>query len=227
MRYSRQIFSKSQKKILNDSNVAIIGLGGLGSICAQLLTRAGVGRLTLIDRDKVVLSNLHRQILYSEKHIKKEKAYSSKHVLKSINSEIEIKAENLDLDKTNIEILAGHDLVLGCTDNMESRFLINEFCVRNKIPWINGGATKTYGNLLVVMPKGPCLECVFPRTEKKSKEIVNTIPNIIGAMQVTQAYKVLLNRDYEKDLVYFDAWKNELTKIKIKKKPDCPCRTIL
>jgi adenylyltransferase/sulfurtransferase len=231
MRYSRQIkfkeISKKGQNIINKSQVSIVGVGGLGSTCAELLTRAGIGNITIIDHDIVKLHNLQRQTLYNENDIGKIKVIQAKNNLKKINSEIKIIAKNIELNKKNIDILKQSDTVLGCTDNLKTRFLINDFCLKNKIPWIHTGAIKTFGNLLNVITGEVCFRCVFPRIEKLKQTsetvgILNTICTVIGSLQATQAIKILLKEDYEKNLVYFNIWNNKLRKINVKKNPECP-----
>ncbi|MBN2422575.1 HesA/MoeB/ThiF family protein [Candidatus Woesearchaeota archaeon] len=231
MRYSRQIIldkiGKKGQQILCKSCVAVVGIGALGSTCVQLLARAGLGKIILVDKDKLELHNLQRQLVYNEDDVGKIKALQAETNLKKINSEIEIIAENITINKNNIDQLKESDLILGCTDNLESRFLINEFSLKKKIPWIHGGAVKTTGNLLNILPGEVCFRCVFSPVKNFNETadtvgIINSIPVIIGALQATQAIKILLKKEYEKDLIYFDVWNNEFNKINVKKNKNCP-----
>ena len=236
MRYIRQeifaeIGKKGQQK-LRKSAVAVIGLGALGSVAAELLTRAGIGRLILIDRDIVELSNLQRQSLYDESDIGKPKAIAAKEKLNKINSEVKIDYFIDDLNYNNIEKIIeikNIDLILDCTDNLETRFLINDFSVKNKIPFIYSSAVGSKGYVFNVVPEknNPCLKCFLKEAAQldtcETTGVLNTITHIIPSVQVNEAIKILLDKDYEKNLLFFDVWKNELMKIKINKNKNCEC----
>ncbi len=237
MRYIRQeifreIGKKGQQK-LGKSSAAIVGLGALGSVSAQLLARAGVGKLVLIDRDVVELSNLQRQSLFDETDIGKPKALSAKERLSKINRDIEIDFFIDDLNHENIRKILGKensDLILDCTDNMETRFLINDFCIKNKIPFIYSSAVGSKGYVFDVIPKQTaCLRCFLKEANAldtcETTGVLNTITNLISSIQSSEAIKILLNKDYEKNLLFFDAWKNELAKIIISKNKNCICCT--
>jgi len=230
MRYSRQIqfkeFGKFGQDKIRKSRVTIVGVGALGSRCAELLVRAGIGKIIIIDRDFVELNNLQRQTLYTEEDVDKSKVIQLEKHLSAINKEVKIESHVLDLDHKNISKYVKGDLILGCTDNMDSRFLINEFSAKNSIPWIHGGAIESYGNLFVTIPGKTCFRCIFKEVSNMSTcdtvGVLNTIPSIIASLQVSETIKVLLKKKYEKDLIYFDAWRNELSKIKVKQNKACP-----
>ena len=133
-------------------------------------------------------------------------------------------SHNFTLTKENISNLSECDIILGCTDNLKSRFLINEFSLKKNIPWVHGGATKTNGNLLNIIPGNVCFRCVFQPSKNKleGQGILNTLPTIIGAMQVTEAIKIILKKKYEKKLIYFNIWKNKFNKITVEKNSKCP-----
>ena len=139
MRYSRQTLyrkiGKAGQKKLEIKKVCIIGLGGLGTVTSELIGRAGIGTLILIDNDIVEESNLQRQSLFDEEDIGKSKALTAEEKLKKINSKLEIISYNMRLTNKNTQLLDS-DLVLDCSDNLESRFLINKHCIEKKIPWI-------------------------------------------------------------------------------------------
>src|SRR3989344_1258960 len=273
MRYSRQeIFNeigKSGQSKLRKSAVAIVGLGALGSVSAELLARAGIGKLILIDRDIVELSNLQRQSLYDEEDIGKSKALAAKERLNKINSDVEIKifaddlnynniseiisitkkgngvksiAENGNNDKKNIKnnkknsnkiIISNNkntDLVLDCTDNIETRFLINDFSVKNKIPLIYSSAVGSKGYVFNMMPNkiNPCLRCFLKEAAQldtcETAGVLNTITHIMPSIQVNESIKILLGKKgIERNLIFFDVWKNELLKIKVNKNKNCEC----
>src|SRR3989344_9585267 len=195
MRYIRQeIFSeigKEGQKRLRKSSVAIVGLGALGSVSAELLARAGIGKLILIDRDVVELSNLQRQALYDESDIGKPKALAAKEKLRKINSEIEIEFYIDDLNFENIGKIINvksADLILDCTDNLETRFLINDFSIKNKITFIYSSAVGSKGYIFnVIQKKTACLKCFLKEAAQlgtcETVGVLNTITNLISSIQ--------------------------------------------
>lgn len=225
MRYSRQeILLGKRQQMLGRSTVAIVGLGALGSVSAELLVRAGVG-LILIDRDIVELSNLQRQGLFTEEDIGKPKALCANEHLKKINSTIKIKAYAVDLSYENINLVKS-DLILDCTDNLETRFLINEYCIKNNIPWIYAAAIANKGYVFNVMPGKTCFRCIFKHAYGletcDTAGILNTTSTTVAALQVNEAIKILTKQEYEKDLLHIDLKNNKITKIKVKKNSKCP-----
>lgn len=233
-RYDRQeilteIGAKGQKQLSN-AKVAIIGVGALGTTTANLLARAGVGTIALFDRDIVELHNLQRQTLFTEEDCNKPKAACAAVLLRKVNSEIKIESFPEEINYETIAVLKQYDLILDCTDNMETRFLINDFCVRNKKPWIYCSAVGTKGWLLTIIPtKTPCFRCLFALPKPGSLEtcdttgVLNTITTTMAALQVTEAMKVLTNQPAITELLAFDVWKQELQKIKVKKSQTCIC----
>ena len=148
-KYSRQILireiGKEGQQILANTKIAIVGLGAVGSVTAELLCRAGVGYLLLVDRDMVEESNLQRQLLYTEEDIGKSKAFAAQERLSKINSSIQVIAEAIHLDTTNLSFLENADLILDCTDNLQTRFVINDFCKKVKQKWVYAAAIKNAG----------------------------------------------------------------------------------
>ena len=228
MRYSRQVIFKKigdkGQKALRKSKVAIVGLGGLGTNAANLLARAGIGELILIDRDIVELSNLQRQTLFTENDIGKPKAVEVEKHLKNINSELKIRTQITDLDNTNINLIKSN-LVLDCTDNLETRYLINEFCIEQKVPWVHASCVRDVGTVFNIIPGKACYRCVYGdaiNTETcDTAGILNTVVAMTSAIQVNEALKMLLNKDYCKDLIRIHIWKPEIKLIKISKNTKC------
>lgn len=232
MRYIRQeifreIGKKGQKRLAK-STVAIVGMGALGSNSAELLARAGIGSLILIDRDIVELSNLQRQRLFDENDIGKPKALAAKKHLGKINSEIKIDffIDDLNFENINRILIARIDLILDCTDNLETRFLINDFSVKNNLSFIYSSAVGSKGYVFDIIPgKTACLRCFLKEAAQldtcETAGALNTITNLISSIQANEAIKILLKKDCEKNLLLFDVWKNELLKIKVNKKNDC------
>ena len=238
-RYSRQVFfsgiGESGQTRLGRSRVAVVGLGALGSAVAGLLVRAGIGRLIVVDRDFVELHNLQRQTLYDEDDAASRlpKALAAEKRLQKINREVEIQARVDDLNPKNIErLLGGADIVLDGSDNMETRFLVNDFCVRSGKPWIYGGVIGSVGMSLNVVPgQGPCLRCVFPDLPGPGElptcdtvGILNSLPATIGAVEVTEAIKLLVGSpDWRRELLYLDLWKNTIKLLPVRAVAECEC----
>ncbi len=236
MRYTRQIIlpligKKGQEK-LQRSRVCIVGVGALGSTTAALLARAGIGHLTLIDRDILDISNLQRQTLYDEADVNLPKAVQAEKHLKAINSTMSLQALPIDLHAGDIDYLKNHDLIIDGTDNMETRMLVNDYALKYNIPWVYGSAIQDKGYVMNIIPKKtPCFNCIFSNTKAEetceTAGVLNTITNVIASLQVNEAFKILLQQDYEKDLLYINLTTNTLEKIKVKQRKDCkPCHNI-
>lgn len=229
MRYIRQEILKelgkeSQDKLLK-STVTIIGIGAIGTKVLDILARAGIGKIRIIDRDIVEINNLQRQNLFDEEDLGKPKVAAAKEKIAKINSEIVIEEKLIDLDYDNTSLL-NSNLILDCTDNIYTRFLINEYARKNQIPWIYASVIGTKGMTLNITPKTPCFSCIFeeptePLDTCDTAGVINTIPHLIAAIQATEAIKILTNKEYSKDLIHYDLWNNEITKIKVKKSKKC------
>ncbi len=238
-RYSRQILFREistdgQTKLLN-SRVLLVGCGALGASHAEILARAGVGFLRVVDRDFVEFTNLQRQTLFSEQDAKERlpKAIACKNRIAEINSEIEVEAIVADVNHSNIESLIKNcDLVLDGTDNFVTRYLINEACVKHKKTWIYGAAVSSYGATMTIIPnKTPCLHCVFEEMPSAGSAptcdtagVIMPIIAVISAVQVTEALKILIGKTdaLHRSLMQFDVWQNDWRKIKLQKpNPDC------
>jgi len=182
------------------------------------LARAGVGHIKMIDSDLVEESNLQRQTLFTEKDIGRSKSLAAKKKLELINSTIKIEAINEHLEKNNLSYLKGTDLVLDCTDNLDTRLLINDFCKKEKILWIYSACVKTSGYVMPIFPEGPCLRCFLKEAKLDSActiGVINTIPISISALQVTLAIKILTEKKIKPELFYYNIWTPELKKLKI------------
>jgi molybdopterin/thiamine biosynthesis adenylyltransferase len=240
-RYSRQILFREigaggQEKLLK-SRVLLVGCGALGASHAEILARAGVGFLRVVDRDFVEFTNLQRQTLYSESDAKERlpKAIAAKNRLAEINSEIEVEAIVADVNHSNIEsFIKDVDLVLDGTDNFQIRYLINDACVKHKKTWIYGAAVSSYGTTMTIFPhKTPCLRCIFEEMPDAGSSptcdtagVIQPIISSISAIQTTEALKILTgNREkLHKSLVQIDVWQNDWRKIKLGK-PNEDCET--
>jgi molybdopterin-synthase adenylyltransferase len=239
-RYSRQILFSSigeagQKK-LQKGKAAVIGCGGLGSNITNNLARAGVGFIRIIDKDIVELSNLQRQLLFDEKDVDKkvQKAIAAKHKLNLVNSDIVIEAIVDEVNINNIGIfLKGVDLILDGTDNFETRFLINEECVKNKIPWIYGSVAASSGMVCSIVPEsGYCLKCIFKDlpanfigASSGNVGILGSAVSAIASIQATEALKILAGNisAITKGLIILDIWDLSLDIIEIEKDAGHKC----
>jgi adenylyltransferase/sulfurtransferase len=236
-RYSRQILflgSEGQQKLMN-SVVLVIGCGALGTAQAEMLARAGVGHLKLIDRDFVELSNLQRQILYDEQDAKEKlpKVIAAKRKLEKINSKIVIESIIADLNNSNVErFIADVDLVIDGTDNFQTRYLINDACVKHEKAWIYGAAVSAYGASMTVIPnQTPCLRCIFSQMPDAGSAptcdtvgVIQPIISAIASIQVAEALKILTSNfdKLHRSLIQVDLWQNEWRKIKLAS-PDKDC----
>jgi len=237
-RYSKQILipeigEKGQEKLLN-SSVLIAGCGALGSVIANSIVRAGIGRVRIIDRDFIELDNLPRQVLFDEEDIKKglPKAIAAAEKLRLINSGIRIEPFVADLTSENIEeLIRDVDIVLDGTDNFETRFLINNACVKHGKPWVYGGVVSTNGMSAVIIPgETPCLQCYIggipaPGTTPTCDTVgvLGTIVNIIASVEVTEALKILTGNmeSLLRKLVYIDPWNGQWKLYDISKGKRC------
>lgn len=240
-RYSRQIlFSEigkaGQEKLLA-SRVLIVGCGALGASHAEMLTRAGVGRLRIVDRDFVEYTNLQRQTLFNEEDARQRtpKAAAAKNRIAEINSEIEVEAIVADVNNSNIEsFVKDCDIVIDGTDNFQVRYLLNDACVKHKKTWIYGAAVSSYGTTMTIIPgETPCLRCIFEEMPDAGSSptcdtagVIMPIISSISATQVSEAIKLLVGDadSLHRSLVQIDVWQNDWRKIKLAgPNEDCRC----
>lgn len=234
VRYSRQIafdkIGKSGQEKLGNAKIAIVGLGGLGSVIAMILARAGVGYMRLIDRDIVEPNNLQRQVLFDESDIGATKAFASKKRLSAINSGIKIDAICGDLnEKSAKKLLSGVDIILDGTDNMEARMAINAFAVKNKIPFIYGAAVRDKGMALAVLPgKTACLKCIFQKVSGLEMDcgrlgVIPTATGLIAAIEANEALKMIcgFGKTLSGKLFYADLSENRFDVLDVKRNSKC------
>lgn len=229
-RYSRQILfeeiGEAGQRRLANSRVLIIGCGALGSAHAESLARAGVGSLRIVDRDFVEASNLQRQTMFTEKDAEERlpKAVAAASHIREINSDVQVEPEVIDVNHSNVErLIKGCHLVLDGTDNFDTRYLINDACVKHQISWIYGAAVGSYGVTMTIRPnQTPCLRCVFDEPPAAATAptcdtagVIMPIINVVAAVQVSEALKLLTGNidDLHCSLMQFDVWLNEWRKI--------------
>ncbi|XES77322.1 MAG: ThiF family adenylyltransferase [Candidatus Bathyarchaeia archaeon] len=234
--YSRQValreLGQTGQDKLAAAKVAVVGVGGLGTVSSLYLALAGVGYLRLIDMDVVETKNLHRQILYTPEDVNYPKAEMAAKRLQQLNPLIKVEAFPENVNTGNVErLLSGVDLVVDGLDNMATRFLVNRVCVKKNIPYVFGAAIGMEGNLSVFVPsETPCLECVMPNLSDNdllkcnTRGVIGATPGIIGAMQAFEAIKVLagVGTPLKGKLMICDFTDMYFTTIDIVKRAKCP-----
>jgi molybdopterin/thiamine biosynthesis adenylyltransferase len=238
-KYSRQVLfagigEHGQERLLASSAV-IVGCGAIGAATANLLVRAGVGRLRVVDRDFVEPSNLQRQTLFDEADAREAlpKAVAAERKLRSINSGVAVEGLVADINPRNAaELLAGFDVILDGTDNFETRFLINDFAVKSGRPWIYAAAVASYGLTMTIRPgETPCLACLLA-TDRNAQGLEETcdtigvlgpIVNLIGSLQAAEAMKLLSGREaaLHGRLISCDVWTGRFQSVHVARNPEC------
>jgi sulfur carrier protein ThiS adenylyltransferase len=237
-RYSRQeLFSpigKDGQERISSKHVLIIGAGALGSGCAEALVRAGIGQLTIVDRDYVEWSNLQRQQLYSEEDAQNRlpKVIAAKNRLTAINSSVAIEAIIADASVLELEDWAKKvDLFIDATDNFETRMILNDVSQKHSVPWIYGACVGSYGISYTIIPeKTPCLSCLLETVPIggltcDTAGIISPSVSMVVSYQISEALKILVGDlgSLRNKLVSFDLWKNQYSAIKVDKLKNRDC----
>ena len=238
-RYTRQtllpqIGPQGQER-LREAFVVLIGCGALGTVIADGLTRAGVGGLRIVDRDVVELSNLQRQVLFDEEDVARglPKAVAAARKLARINSQVEVEPVVADVTPRNAErLMEGADVVVDGTDNFETRYLINDVCLKHTIPWVYGGAIATYGATTTFLPhRTPCLRCLMAQMPAPgtvptcdTAGVLGAAVNVIASLEIVQTVKVLTDQvELPPPLIFLDVWENLWEVVKLQKGGEnCP-----
>ena len=234
-RFEKQIILKKiglsgQKRIFS-SNVLIIGLGGLGCPLLTYLTASGVGKIGIVDFDRVEISNLNRQTLFSPSDIGKFKVLQAKKMIKKINKKIKIIPFQKKLNNKNInKIFKGFDIICDGTDNFKTRYLINDYCFKNKKILVSSAISKFDGQLMKFnfKKKGPCYRCFMPEIPENENNcqndgIFSPVAGIMGSLQANEVLKIILNKKDKLTghIIIFDALKTNFRKLKISINPKC------
>lgn len=243
LRYSRHLLLdelgiEGQQRLLN-AHALIVGAGGLGSPAALYLASAGVGCLTIVDDDKVDLTNLQRQIIHAEIDIGEPKVESARRAIGALNSDIRVRAVTA---RANAELLAelvpDADVVLDCCDNWATRHAINAACVRHARPLVSGAAIRFDGQVSVFDPRGsdgPCYACVFPPTQSvedvpcATLGVFAPLVGLVGTLQAGEAIKLLcgIGQPLAGRLLLIDARGPDFSTVRVLRQPDCPvCGTL-
>ena len=230
-RYSRHLIMpevglKGQEK-LKEASVLCIGAGGLGSPLAIYLTAAGIGTIRVADCDRVELSNLNRQVLYSDEDIGTPKAVTATEKLRKLNPEVEVAAITTTITEANVsELVADADLIVDAMDNLPTRYLLNKTAVEKDIPLFHGAVYGFEGRAMTVIPgKTACLNCVYRGAvlPKAKTPVIGVTPAVIGCIQATEVIKYLLGLGtlLTNRLLSYDGLAMQFREFKVKKDPDC------
>lgn len=217
---------------LSAATVAILGCGALGTVAADLLVRAGVGRVRIIDRDVVELNNLQRQTLFveSDAFARIPKAQAAEERLRQINSEVVVEGYVADFSGLNaLALLKGSDAVIDATDNYLARFTLNEACIALRIPWVYGGALGTGGAMAVFTPQGPCFRCLFAELPVAGAGescavtgVLASVTTVVAALQVAELLKLLTGNAPLLGLLQIELAKGEFHNQPLEQDPQCP-----
>jgi adenylyltransferase/sulfurtransferase len=238
-RFSRQVafapIGREGQQRIGQGHAVVVGCGALGSTSANTLARAGVGRLTLIDADRLELSNLQRQTLFDERQAAAalSKAEAARECLRAIASGVQVEAVVERLTKENAVSLIGHpDVVVDASDNLPTRYLLNDVCVKQGLPWIYGGCAASFGVVMPVLPGvTPCLRCLFPEPPTETLTchqvgIIAPIAHVVASLQCAEALKLLSGHReaIRPRLITLDVWDTALAVIPLAgPEPACPC----
>lgn len=239
-RYSRHLLlpevGESGQVKLMGSKVLLIGAGGLGSPAAYYLAAAGVGTLGVVDHDVVDRSNLQRQILHTEARVGIPKVDSARETLEALNPKIKVVGYQTHLSADNVEdILSGYDVIVDGTDNLPTRYLINDVCVKLGLPNVHAAVYRFEGQITVFWPgyekhRGGCYRCMFPEPPPAEMApscseigVLGVMPGVIGVLQAVEAIKILLSigEPLVGKMLYYDALRASFTEFKLKRNPQC------
>ncbi|HZR99187.1 MAG TPA: ThiF family adenylyltransferase [Chloroflexota bacterium] len=239
-RYSRQVLfpgvGEAGQARLAGARALLVGCGALGTVIANVLVRAGVGRLTIVDRDYVDLSNLQRQVLFDEDDLARDlpKAVAAAAKLRRINPEVAVEPVVADVNATNVEaLLAGADVALDGTDNFEARYLLNDACVKHGVPWVYAAAIGAYGTTFPVVPgETPCLRCVFAESPPPgtlptcdTAGVLAPAVGVVANLAAAEGLKLLVGAHdkLNRALVWLDVWENTFHRLELgAPTADCP-----
>jgi len=234
-RFSRQIILKNigiagQKKIFS-AKVLVAGVGGLGCPLILYLVNSGVGNIGIVDHDKIDITNLNRQILFNPKDVGKFKVDQAQKIIKNINKKIKVYSYKEKINKKNInKILNKFDIICDGTDNFKTRYLINDYCLKNKKILISAAINKFNGQIFKFnfKKKDPCFRCFVPKTTETENNcdtegIVSTLAGMAGTIQANEVIKTILNvkNDLSGKMIVFNSLETEFRKIKLSKNPNC------
>jgi len=235
-RYNRNIvideIGIEGQRRLNDGKVMVTGVGGLGSPVSFYLAAAGVGTIGLVDSDRVELSNLQRQIIHSTKDLQELKVRSAAEKIHALNPDVDVKSYHERLEAGNIrQLIRGYDVIIDCTDNFASKFLLNDACVMERIPLIHAGVLRFNGQMMTIVPgKSACLRCILGKPPSSDAVptgaqvgILGATAGVMGTLQATEAIKLLTHAGnlLTDAMLFFDTLTMTFTRQTLKKNPAC------
>jgi molybdopterin/thiamine biosynthesis adenylyltransferase len=227
-RYERQIriFGADGQERLKNAKVFVAGAGGLGSAISIYLAAAGIGRIRIVDHEKIELSNLNRQILHCDEDVGREKAASAEEKLKKINPDVSLEAISETIEENNVlELVDDFDLIVDAMDNFHTRYLLNRAAIVKNIPFFHGAINGLYGQATTIIPgKTACLRCIFPEPPPSMTfPVVGATCGVIGCIQVTEIVKyiVKMGSSLENRLLLWDGLNAKIDEIEIERNPSC------
>jgi adenylyltransferase/sulfurtransferase len=221
-------WGKEGQKRLKSAHVIVAGAGGLGCPASLYLAAAGVGKLTIIDKEEFELSNLNRQILGWQSDIGCNKAEVVADKLVALNPEIKVRPLVLEIDEENIgDLIQDADVIVDAMDNWKTRFIINKECVKREIPFIHAGIFGLYGQMMTILPgKGPCLTCLLPKPPKEISKfpVLGVTPAVFASLQVLETIKLIVGfgETLIRKMLLFDGETMNFTVIHVERNPNCP-----
>jgi len=231
-RYDRQMLisdlgSEGQRK-LKASKVVVAGIGGLGCLSSLYLAAAGIGKMILVDKGKFKLSDLNRQILCWQRDIGRFKTDVAKEKLEALNPKVKVEVLVTEITKTNVrDVVADADVVVDGLDNWRTRFVINEYCVTQGIPFVHAGVSAMHGQMITIVPgKGPCLRCIFPKEPPEAEDIpvLGATPALFAALQVMETIKLItgIGETLAGRMMFFNGKEMEFETVEMKRSVKCP-----
>lgn len=220
-------FGKTGQRKLKAAHVVVAGIGGLGSPASSYLSAAGVGHITIIDSQRVELSNLNRQVLHWEPDVGQPKVKSATDKLTAMNSNIKVDTIFEQITSENVDqLIKGLDVVVDGMDSYPTRYLLNEACVRNRVPFIHGAVEGLVGQLMTILPGGgPCLKCAIPKDPPKKPlfPVLGATPGVIGCLQAMEAIKLIigLGKPLVGRMLIFNGMDMTFDEIKVNRDPSC------
>lgn len=237
IRYARHLnipdFGEAGQQKLKEASVFIAGCGGLGSASSLYLAAAGVGRIGVVDSDLVELSNLQRQIIHSTEDIGNPKVQSARNRIEALNPGIDLQATQMYIEADNVdEIIKDYEIVIDATDNFDTRYVLNQACIKKGVPFIYGAIYQFSGQMSVFnLRQGPCFQCVFQNQPDEAHKnanrgvgVVSALPGAIGSLQALETIKIItgIGNPMAGRLLIFDGLEMDFKEISINKNRYCP-----
>ncbi|MEM2878045.1 MAG: HesA/MoeB/ThiF family protein [Candidatus Hadarchaeales archaeon] len=231
-RYERQLliggFDRKTQRKLRSARVVIVGLGGLGSPASIYLAAAGIGRMTLVDCERVEMSNLNRQVVHFSDDVGKLKVDSAADKIGRLNPEVSLDSLSFRLTRENVSrVVRGADVVIDAVDNYPTRFLLNEACVRHGVPLVHGAVDGFDGQAMTIVPgRGPCLRCLLPRDPavKERIPVLGPAPGVIGCIEAMESIKLItgIGKPLIGRMLIFSGKEMRFEEIEVRRNPGCP-----